>query len=65
MQININNQSTETQATNLQELSVQLSLPEKGVAIAVSNRMVPHTAWANTPLTEGANVVIIKAACGG
>lgn len=65
MNIIINNQPTETQATNLQELAEQLALPEKGVAMAVANRMVPRTAWSDTPLAEGASVVIIKAACGG
>ena len=65
MDININNKKTSVTSTNLQELAQELNLPEKGVAIAISNQMIPRTEWANTPIAEGADVVIIKAACGG
>ena len=65
MDININNKKTSVTSTNLQELVQEMNLPEKGVAIAISNQMIPRTEWANTPIAEGADVVIIKAACGG
>lgn len=65
MTITINNKATETQAANLAELAVELQLPERGVAVALSNKMVPRAEWKATPLAEGANIVIIKAACGG
>lgn len=65
MDININNKKTSVTSTNLQELAREMNLPEKGVAIAISNQMIPRTEWANTPIAEGADVVIIKAACGG
>jgi len=65
MNIIVNNQPTETSATTLSQLATELKLPEKGVAIAISNQMKPRTEWATTPLCEGANIVIIKAACGG
>ena len=65
MKILINNKQTETEAKSLGELAAELNLPERGVAVAVSNKMVPRTEWEGTLLTEGANVVIIKAACGG
>ncbi len=65
MDININNKKTSVTSTNLQELALEMNLPEKGVAIAISNQMIPRTEWANTPIAEGADVVIIKAACGG
>lgn len=65
MDININNKKTRVTSTNLQELAQEMNLPEKGVAIAISNQMIPRTEWANTPIAEGADVVIIKAACGG
>lgn len=65
MKILINNKQTETEAKSLDELAAELNLPERGVAVAVSNKMVPRTEWESTLLTEGANVVIIKAACGG
>lgn len=65
MDININNKKTSVTSTNLQELAQEMNLPEKGVAIAISNQMIPRTEWANTPIAKGADVVIIKAACGG
>lgn len=65
MNVIINNQPTETQAHNLQELAEELKLPAKGVAIAIANKMVPRTSWAETTLNEDTNIIIIKAACGG
>lgn len=65
MKLRINNKDTETAAQNVLALAQELSLPEKGVALAIDNKMVPRAQWADTPLAEGANVVIIKAACGG
>ena len=65
MKITVNNQEIDTNATTLRQLAEVLSLPDRGVAVAVSNRMVPRTEWENYQLTEGASVVIIKAACGG
>ena len=60
-----NNTPTETSAATLQALATELNLPEKGVAIAVNNTMIPRTDWESHTLEEGAQVVIIKAACGG
>ena len=65
MQIVINNQPTDTAATTLAELATEMALPAQGVAIAVHNNMVPRTSWADTPLHEGDQIIIIKAACGG
>lgn len=65
MDININNKKTSVTSTNLQELAQEMNLPEKGVAVAISNQMIPRTEWVNTPIAEGADFVIIKAACGG
>lgn len=65
MNIIINGKSTDVKAANISELAAELGLPEKGVAIAVSNKMVPRTEWESTALSANDNVVIIKAACGG
>ena len=65
MNIIINNKATETQAQNVQALADELALPQKGVAIAIANKMVPRGEWESTVLKENDNVVIIKAACGG
>ena len=55
----------DTQATTLSTLIEQLGMPAQGVAAAVDNKMVPRTQWADFPLTAGAKITIIKAACGG
>ncbi len=65
MKIFVNAKETDTQATTLAALVESLGMPAQGVAAAIDMRMVPRTAWAETPLAEGAKVTIIKAACGG
>ena len=65
MKVTINSNPSETSAANLMELSEELSLPAKGVAVAIDNRMIPRDKWSVTSLSENANIVIIKAACGG
>ena len=65
MKIQINNTPKETQATTLSALIAEAGLPEKGIAAAIDNKMIPKAEWESTPLHEGANIVIIKAACGG
>ena len=59
MKVNINNKETETQALNVKQLAEELNLP------AISNSMVPRNDWEQTPIAEGADIVIIKAFCGG
>ena len=65
MKVNINNKETETQALNVKQLAEELNRPAKGVAIAISNSMVLRNDWEQTPIAEGADIVIIKAFCGG
>ena len=55
----------ETAAKTVAELAAKQKLPEKGVAIAISNNMVPRTEWNNRLLNEGDDIVILKAFCGG
>ena len=65
MKIRINNKETDVQAESLLDLAKELSLPERGVAVAVNNRMIPRTDWQKTALKDDDNIVIIKAVCGG
>ena len=65
MKVSINNKEVETDAVTLLQLTTELSLPGQGVAVAVNNRMIPRTEWADYALSEGISIVIIKAACGG
>lgn len=65
MKLTVNQQSIETKATNLEQLVAELNLPNQGVAVAVNNRLVKRTEWADFSLTDDAQITIIKAACGG
>lgn len=65
MKVKINNKETDIEAANLQQLSEEIQLPVKGVAVAINNKMIPRSEWESATITEDANIVIIKAACGG
>ena len=66
MQIIVNNKAMEmAEGSTLSALAEALRLPEKGVAVAVNNQMIPREEWSATRLQEQAQVVVIKAACGG
>lgn len=49
----------------LGQLLETMALPERGVAVAVNNTMISREEWKNYSLSEGDNILIIKAACGG
>lgn len=49
----------------MKELAEQLGLPEKGVAVAVGSKMIPRNEWAECAITEGDNIIVIRASCGG
>ena len=65
MKVTINNKETETQAKTVKELATELNLPATGVAVAISNVMVPRDEWNTKPISEGDDIVIVKAFCGG
>lgn len=65
MNVTVNNKPVETGASTLKELALQLELPEKGIAVAVSNKMVPRSEWDNFAITEGVSIIVIRASCGG
>ena len=65
MKVMINNKETEIQAKTVKELAQELDLPATGCAVAISNEMVPRDEWENHLIQEGADIVIVKAFCGG
>ena len=65
MKVNINNKETEIQAKTVKDLATELNLPATGVAVAISNVMVPRDEWGTKAINEGADIVIVKAFCGG
>lgn len=65
MKVLVNKKETEIKGSNVADLAHELGLPDKGVAIALHNHIIPRTEWENQSLSEGDSLVIIKAACGG
>ncbi len=65
MKLFFNNKEISTEAQTLQQLAQELSLPDKGIAVAVDNKLSPRTEWDTFLLTEGIHIVVIKAVCGG
>lgn len=65
MNVKVNDKEVDTQAHNLLQLSEELQLPAKGVAIAVNQDMIPRPQWPDFNLKEGMDIIIIKAVCGG
>lgn len=64
MKIRMNNKEVETTTSIITGLVAQLQLPENGVAVAVSNQMVPHPQWNEFSLHEDDNLIVIRAAYG-
>lgn len=66
MKISVNNKEMEiAPETSINQLAASLELPDKGVAIAMNNKMIPRTNWESHQVLENDNIIIIKAACGG
>ena len=66
MKLKVNSKETEVKdGCTVAELASQLALPEKGIAIAVNNKMPPRTEWNERILQPNDSLVVIKAACGG
>lgn len=65
MEILVNNKPLSTSASTLSQLATELALPEKGVAVAVDNKLVARGSWDSFELSDGASLTIIRAAFGG
>ena len=66
MKLKVNSKETEVKdGCTVAELASQLAFPEKGIAIAVNNKMTPRTEWNERILQPNDSLVVIKAACGG
>jgi len=51
--------------TTLDQLVVVLSLPERGVALAMNSEVVPRSVWASTRVLPDARVEVVTAFQGG
>lgn len=65
MKLKVNDKERECGSDRISELISELALPDKGIAVAVNNKMIPRTKWEDHQLFDGDNILIIKAVCGG
>lgn len=66
MNIKVNGENVSLNDENLlSNLASQLNLPEKGIAVAVNQEMIPREKWQEFSLNQNDDVIIITAVCGG
>ncbi|WP_106829672.1 sulfur carrier protein ThiS [Parabacteroides pacaensis] len=66
MKVKVNNKEMELDPSiTLHQLAIQLELPDKGIAIAVNNKMISRSEWESFFVQANDAIIIIKAACGG
>ena len=51
--------------TTLDQLVAVLSLPERGVALAMNSEVIPRSLWAKTRVLPDARVEVVTASKGG
>lgn len=65
IQLHINGESKHVQATQLDQLVIELGLQGKRIAIEVNGELVPKSRHATTALSDDAKIEIIQAVGGG
>lgn len=66
MHIKVNNKIMEVDATHtLQALLDEYHMSETGVAAAINDRVIPHSSWASTALSEHDEITLFQAIAGG
>ncbi|MDD3108522.1 MAG: sulfur carrier protein ThiS [Alistipes sp.] len=65
MDILLNGAPVATEATNLAELIAAQAIPTSGLAVALGTQVIRRSDWEQTPLTEGAQITLIRATQGG
>jgi sulfur carrier protein len=68
MEITINDQKkafSSTAITVQQLLDMEIPEKQKGIAIAINNKVIPKTEWHKQTISANDNVLIIKATQGG
>ena len=66
MKARINNNEREmADGTTIAMIAKADGLPDKGVAIAVNGEIVQRSAWNEHVISNGDDIIILKAFCGG
>jgi len=66
MTVNVNHKEIAVnESANLVDLLLSMDIPQKGVALAVNNTVVPKNDWATFVLEQNMNITLIRATQGG
>lgn len=66
MRIKLNNETIQIDPTfTLQTLLNEYYVPEAGLAAAINDRVIPHSSWASTVLSEHDEITLFQAIAGG
>jgi len=66
MRIKLNNQTVQIDPRlTLQILLREYHVPETGLAAAINNRVIPHSSWSSTVLSEHDEITLFQAIAGG
>lgn len=67
MEITLNNKSTEISESALLAdiVALQMGDKQKGIAVAVNQKVIPRSEWSATTIQQNDNILIIKATQGG
>ncbi len=65
MKIRLNNRDVDTRAFDLAALIAEQLADTQGIAVAVGTDVIPRERWAETLLSEGCAVTVIRATRGG
>lgn len=66
MKISINKEEmTVSGAVTLAQLLTERGVTGPGIAVAIDGKVVRRADWAATPLSDGMEITVISAVCGG
>lgn len=67
MEITVNNKPRTFAGESLQlmELLQACEMPQKGIAVAINNKVVRKGDWSSTEVKDGDSIMVIQAVCGG
>jgi sulfur carrier protein len=65
MKLVVNDEAVEVgEGTTVEQLLVELGMPDKGIAVAIDWAVIPRSEW-HQPLADGAKVEVVTAVQGG
>ena len=66
MKVVVNNKEIEiSEESNVNDLISEMNMPNRGIAVAINNEVVPKDNWSTIKLEKEMRVTLIKATQGG